>query len=211
MFEMIIANIAGFWIAFYLLLVLISLTWASRTDSFLIGSGVILVMWMVGEWVFQIPIFASIVANPLMLFVYLGLYIAIGTIYTLIWKLPDFLRKNKNQIQISYETWKDEITRDNDRIRKRELSQGIIPTEQEMQSIDVSYDKFLNSDSYKYSVKYNKDRVGSWVILWPVSIIWELSHRPFIWIWNKVYYGIGRVFERANHDMAKKILDEKNK
>jgi hypothetical protein len=72
---------------------------------------------------------------------------------------------------------------------------------------DTSFETFLNSTSYRFSVKNNKDRVASWVLLWPTSFAWELIHKPFIWLWDSVYYGLGKVFEKINHDQARKILE----
>lgn len=211
MIEMIMASAAGFWLGLYLLVTLGSVIWASETDSFLVGIGVILIAWAVGEWVFGIPILASIIANPFMLIVYAVLYIAVGSIYTRLWKLPNFVKKNSDRIQSDYASWKDTKTRRND-MDWRDKARGMIQGEvEEKEQVDVSFETFLNSSSYEYSVRNNKDRVASWVMLWPASITWELSHKPFIWAWEQVYYGLGRVFEKANHDMARKILEEKNK
>jgi hypothetical protein len=214
MIEMIFASMAGFWLGLYLLVALGSLIWASETDSFFVGISVLIVAWAVGEWVFGIPILASIIANPLMLIVYTVLYVAFGAIYTRMWKLPNFVKKNRDNIQTSYDRWKDLQSRQHD-MDWRERVRGVLPGEkkekEEKPTVDVSFETFLNSSSYTYSVRNNKDRVASWVLLWPASIIWELSHKPFIWVWEQVYYGLGRVFEKANHDMARKILEEKNK
>ncbi len=211
MFEMILASMAGFWLGLYLLIVFGSLIWASETDSFFMGVAVIAIMWAIGEWVFNLGILSSLIANPLLGIVYVFLYVAIGAVYTRLWKLPNFVKKNTDNIQRSYENWKDMLTKTN-HLDWREKTRGILPGEKEERPApDTSYDTFLNSSSYNYSVKNNKDRVASWVLLWPASIAWELSHKPFIWAWEHVYYGLGRVFEKANHDMARKILEEKNK
>lgn len=206
MFEMIIASAAGFWLGLYLLVAFGSLLWASNTDSFFMGLAVIAIAWAVGEFIFSIPILASLVANPFLGIVYIGLYGAFGALYTRMWKLPNFIKKNSNNIQSSYNHWKDIRSRQSDKAR------GMIQGEKEDNpQVDVSFETFLNSDSYKYSVRNNKDRVASWVLLWPTSLLWELSHKPFVWLWEQVYYGLGRVFEKANHDMARKVLEQNKK
>lgn len=213
MIEMIFASMAGFWLGLYLLIAFGSLIWASETDSFFFGLAAIAVMWAVGEWVFNIPFLAAIIANPLLVIVYGALYIAFGAIYARMWKLPNFIKKNSVAIQKSYDHWKDMRTRE-DRDWKRR-ARNLLPNEVEQDQVkpevDVSFETFLNSDSYNYSIRNNKDRVASWVLLWPAGIVWELSHKPFVWAWEQVYYGIGRILERANHDMARKVLEEKNK
>lgn len=211
MFEMILASMAGFWLGLFLLVTFGSLIWASESDSFFMGVGVLIVSWAIAEYIFDISILASIIANPFMLIIYLILFIAVGALYAAMWKLPNFVQKNSDRIQQDYDNWKDIQTREND-LNWRDKARGILPGEREEKApADVSYEAFLNSDRYKYSVRNNKDRVASWVLLWPAGVIWELAHKPFVWAWNKIYYGLGEIFERINKDAARKILEGRKK
>ena len=210
-FETFVISAMGVWFAAFMLLFFVSLVWASEKDSFLLGTSVILVGAAVGEFVFGLPIIASIVANPFMLVVYAAVYIAFGALYAGLWRLPNFVKKNSDNIQSSYITWKDRVTTNHDRSWRATIRDRVTGTEEQPEPVDVSFDTFLNSSSYGYSVRDNKDRVASWVLLWPASLTWELMHKPFIWLWNSVYFGLGEVFERINRDSARKVLEEKNK
>lgn len=202
MFEAMLISAGGLWLGLFGLIVLGSLIWASESDSFILGSAVILISAVIAQFVFTIPVWATIVANPFILILYLAFYTAIGAVYTAMWRLPNYIKKNADNIQIDYETW----TKNQDGWLRRAQKDGSKETQ-----IDISYEKFLDSSSYHYSVRDNKDRVASWVLLWPASLTWELMHKPFIWLWDSVYYGLGKVFEKINHDQAKKILENNSK
>lgn len=197
MFEAMLISAGGLWLGLFGLVVLSGILWASSADSFILGSAVIFISLVAAQFLFAIPVWAAITANPFMLLVYVLLYGAIGAVYTALWRLPNYVKKNANYIQNDYNSWKED--------RQKRNSKG------HNEVLDTSYDAFLNSAYYNYSVKNNKDRVASWVLLWPTSLTWELIHKPFVFIWDNVYYGLGKVFEKVNHDYAKKILENKDK
>lgn len=197
MFEAMLISAGGLWLGLFGLVVLASLIWASEIDSFILGSAVILISAAVAQYVFAIPVWATLIANPLMLILYIAVYVAIGSVYAAMWKLPNYVNKNANRIENDYGRWKENQTK---------TSWG-----KKDETADVSYDTFLDSPYYEYSVKNNKDRVASWVLLWPASLTWELMHKPFVWLWDSVYYGLGKVFEKINRDQAKKILEKNQK
>jgi hypothetical protein len=193
MFEAMLISAGGLWLGLFALVVLSGILWASSVDSFILGSAVVFVSLVVAQFLFAIPVWAAISANPFMLIVYIIFYGAVGAVYTALWRLPNYVKKNGDRIQSDYNTWK----RDQDGWNRKGHDE----------TRDVSFETFLNSTSYRFSVKNNKDRVASWVLLWPTSFVWELIHKPFVWLWDSVYYGLGKVFEKINHDQAKKILE----
>jgi len=202
MFEAMLISAGGLWLGLFGLVVLGSLIWASESDSFILGSAVILISAVVAQFVFTIPVWATIVANPFILILYIAFFAAIGAVYTAMWRLPNYIKKNADNIQRDYETW----TKEQEGWLRRAQKDGSTETK-----IDISYEKFLDSSSYHYSVRDNKDRVASWVLLWPASLTWELMHKPFIWLWDSVYCGLGKVFEKINRDQAKKVLENSSK
>jgi len=212
MIEMILASMAGMWLGLFLLVSFGTLIWISESESFLIGLSAIAIMWAIIEFGFGIPIFALVTSNILLLFVYVGLFIAVGSLWAAMWKLPKFLQKNSDRINSDYISWADLITRSHESSWKRTVRDKIAGEEETTEpKPDTSYDTFLESSHYRHSVKNNKDRVASWVLLWPASVAWELSHKPFIWVWDRVYYGIGHVLEGINKNAARKILQDRNK
>lgn len=211
MFELMLISAGGLWLGLFSLILFGSLVWASESDSFFLGTAVILIGAVIAQFVFSIPVWATIVANPLMLIVYLAVYVAAGALYAGMWRLPGYIRKHSDVIQRDYTSWKDTKTRDQERSWRNTIRDKVTGPEEDPKPVDVSFDTFLNSDHYRFSVRKNKDRVASWVLLWPAGVTWELMHKPFIWMWESVYYGLGDVFERINRDSARKILEEKNK
>jgi hypothetical protein len=194
LFEAMLISAGGLWLGLFGLLVLSGILWASSVDSFILGSAVIFVSLVVAQFLFAIPVWAALTANPFMMIVYVIFYGAIGSVYTALWRLPKYIKRNADHIQRDYDRWKEDQQKWN---RK-----------QHDEVRDTSFEAFLNSNDYRYSVKNNKDRVASWVLLWPTSLTWELIHQPFVFIWDNVYYGLGKVFEKINHDQAKKILEK---
>jgi hypothetical protein len=197
MFEMMLISAGGLWLGLFGLVVLSGILWASSVDSFVLGSAVILISAVVAQFVFAIPVWATIVANPFILIMYIAFYGAVGAIYTALWRLPNYIKKNGDRIQYDYDSWKQ--TQDGWNRKGHDETR------------DTSFEAFLNSTSYNYSVKNNKDRVASWVLLWPTSFMWELIHKPVVWLWDSVYFGLGKTFEKINHDQAKKILENNKK
>ena len=194
LFEAMLISAGGLWLGLFGLLVLSGILWASSVDSFILGTAVIFVSLVVAQFLFAIPVWAALTANPFMMIVYVVFYGAIGAVYTALWRLPKYIKRNADHIQHDYDSWKEDQEKWN-----RKLHDEVR---------DTSFQAFLNSNDYRYSVKNNKDRVASWVLLWPTSLTWELIHQPFVFIWDNVYYGLGKVFEKINHDQAKKILEK---
>lgn len=197
MFEAMLISAGGLWLGLFGLVVLAGILWANSVDSFILGCAVIFISLIVAQFWFAIPVWATIAANPFMILIYGLLYGAIGAVYTALWRLPNFIKKNSDNIQNDYKSWKQ------DRLSWNSKAHN--------ETKDTSFETFLNSDYYNYSVKQNKDRVASWVLLWPTSLTWELIHKPFVFLWDNVYYGLGKVFEKINHDQAKKILENSDK
>jgi hypothetical protein len=192
--ELALISAGGIWLGLFALLALALLIYSIEKDSSMLGSAVLIATFAIAEFGFNIPIWASIIANPFMIIFYLLVYIAIGSLYAAVWRLPAFLKKNSDRIQSDYNNWK-QTDRWGSTANKK----------------DISFDAFLNSNSYNYKIKDNKERAVSWVMLWPAGVLWELTHKPFRWVWNTTYYGLGSALERINRDTARKILEDKNK
>lgn len=205
MFEAIAISAAGVWLALYVLILLGTLFWASEVDSFLIGTSVLIVGFAVGQFALKLPLYAMLSANPLLAVAYVIVHIAVGALYTYMWRLPAYLRKNSGSIQAQYLNWQDVMT------REAKMGGRYASKDEPADKVDLSFEKFLDSDRYTFSVRRNKDRVASWVLLWPVDLVWEMIHNPFKWLWNAVYYGLGDVLERLNRDVARKILEDHKK
>lgn len=187
MFEAILISAGGVWFALFVLAALISLIVSIENDSFFLGTAALIIIAGIAQFVFGIAVLATIIANPLATLFFVVFYIALGAAYAGFWRLPDFVNS-----------------------RSEEIEKAFIYFSKHSKDKSVSHDEFLNSTEYeKFTVRYNKDAVASWVLLWPAGIIWELSHKPVRWIWNQVYYGLGESFEKLNRRAVSKVLNGK--
>jgi hypothetical protein len=205
MFEMMLISAGGVWLALFSILIFALLVLSSEKDSFVLGAAVMIVAAVTAQYLFKLPVWATITSISIpMLILYFVTFIAIGAVFAGLWKLPEFLQKNSGRIQNDYLNWKENQI-------KWSKSRNYPSKDEALTPLDLSYDTFLKSTAYNYKIRDNKDRVASWVLLWPFGLAWDLIHKPFVWLWNFVYYGFGDIFERINIGIARKILEEKNK
>ena len=189
MFEALLISAGGVWIALFALAVLAACIFSIENDDFMIGLVVIFLTFVILQFVFGYPILGTILSNPLVIVFYLAVYIAIGATYAAFWRMNVFLEENKESILSNYKYWKH----------------------QKENAENDSYEAFLDSSMYNFSVRKNKDVVASWVLLWPAGVLWELSHKPLIWVWNSVYFSLGKSLEKINKSKATEILNDGKK
>lgn len=150
--------------------------------------GVILLSFMgLLKFFFDIAIVAIILANPMLIVPIVAGYLLLGVAYAGIWRWPDYIRSKADRIQEAFVAYcKDS---------------NIKRTEE-------AFREFTDSYRYKnyFGVGSNKERVSMWIMLWPFAMIWELSHRPIIWVWNNVYNMIGTSFTKIGINTARRNI-----
>lgn len=165
----------------------------SEYDNFAFGTLTLLTGLSVMQWVFGVPVWATFVSNPLIIMLALAAYVLIGSLYTGVWKFPNFVIKNKLNIQLSFENW----------IKINFPSSSKEQYINHLESED-NFEQFLDSPSYPMSALKNKNRLASWVLMWPFALLWELSHKPAIWLWDIIYSNLGEVFQNVSKQTARK-------
>ena len=66
--------------------------------------------------------------------------------------------------------------------------------------------------SYEYrdfTASSNKASLANWVLAWPLSLTWELSRKPAIWVWETAYEVLGNLFTRIGRRVTSNILKDK--
>jgi len=166
MFET-LALLGGFW--FFLLIVIVFAAGALSCEYDSITGGIFTILLLIGGLqLLGYPIFSTIISSPFVIFLLLFGYIAAGAAYAIIYRYPTFLGKNKSNIEKAYNSWEHEGAKS----------------------------PFETSHHFReFSPGYNVDRITSWVMLWPWGMLWSLSHRPFIWVYDTVYVWIGKVLD----------------
>jgi hypothetical protein len=189
MFEAVLISASGVWLALFLLVAFIALAFSIEADSFFAGSVLLVIFAGIAQFIFDIAILSYIAANPLLTIFALIFYAAIGIAYAAFWRLPIFVDKNAEYIKNEYVIF-------------CKANEGH----------DTSFEAFTTSYRYRqFTVAYNKDAVASWVLLWPIGVLWELSHKPIRWLWSMLYSGIGSSLEKINTNAAAKIIQKTKK
>ncbi|SRR6056297_298992 len=155
---------------------------AAEMDSALMSVATFVIGLITLSWGFGVPIWATFTANPLMIVGAIIIYIAVGAAYTAVWKWPDFIRKNREIILREYNDWAHKN-----------------------QNGDNSFEAYLESSNYEYNAYQHKERLGTWVGMWPFSFVWDVSRRPAIWLWNVTYTSLGEAFQNIGKRTARKI------
>jgi hypothetical protein len=158
---------------------------ASESDSFIFTTATILSTFIALDLFFSVPVWATIVANPITIILFAFAYVAVGSAYTAIWRWPEFLRERREQIQSSYDSY---ISRHQDHTK----------------------DDFMASYDYRdFTASSNKSSLANWVMAWPLSLTWELARKPAIWVWETAYEVLGNLFTRVGRRVTSNILKDK--
>lgn len=169
----------------FIMIALIVGIFASESNSATFSTAVILSFFAVLELAFDVPIWAAIVANPLTIIALLLGYLVAGAAYTMIWRWPEYLRNKSEAIKSDYARYVRDTKRDN-------------------------VDEFMNDGFYNRHTAYRQSKyIANWVMSWPLSLIWELSRKPAIWLWKTVYALLSDYFERISKRTIKNVLKDK--
>ena len=128
-------------------------------------------------WLFDVNILSAVYHNPALLIGIVIGYLLIGAAYVVLWRWPDWLRKEMNNIQCAFESF----------CKMNKIDK----TEQ-------SFERFARSSDYthRYAPSSNAETITVWIMLWPFALFWELLHRPVTWVWNTSYELVGNSLER---------------
>jgi hypothetical protein len=183
MIETFLVTIGGVWVALFLLCILVLLLISIEYDSFVAGLFTIISGISIATFVFGIPVLSVVFLDPLLLVLGLLFYVTIGGAYAAFWRYPNYLKANKHKIKDYFNRWDSDHPND--------------------------YEGFLSSYYYsEYLPKNNKERIGSWILLWPVGLLWELSHKPFKRVWRNTYKLMANTLEKIGSSTTRKIINK---
>jgi hypothetical protein len=190
MFEL-FALVGGFWFFLFVIAIFACGIISAEHDNMFAGASTIIVLALGAQFLFGIPVFGSIIANPLLLVVGVVAYIGIGLAYAVLYRYSDYLTRKAVNIKMKWGDFQIAF--------KKEHGNAVTPTR----------DDFRNSYSYReFTPKYNADRIAAWVMMWPWAVFWDLSHKPLLWLYNNLYSLAGRSLDRVGARVSDKILDK---
>lgn len=116
------------------------------------------------QWWFQVPVWATALANPLLGVAALVAYVLIGLAYATMIRFPRWIRARETQIASAW----------NDYVRAN-------PT-------NYSHDDFRKSYRFRdFTASWNSHRISSWAVLWPWGVAWDIINRPIRWIYRNLH------------------------
>ena len=158
---------------------------ASEIDSALAAGVTFLIGLATLQFGFEISIMSILAVNPLFIILFIAGYAVLGTLFVYVWRFPEFIRENADDIRQEFNRWMNN----------------------QPEGSDATFVNFLDSSAYDYRASDNKAALALWVGMWPFSMTWELSRKPAIWIWNTIYDLCGNLFEKAGRRAAMKLYE----
>lgn len=181
---------SGVWLALFFIIFVACGTFTATIGNMFWSIVVLAAGAGVLQFLAGIAILPILIANPLLIVAVVGGYIAIGAAYTGMWRWPSYLRRHSGYIKSEFTRWSE--------AREKQLA-GKTKAE--------AFEIFLDSDFYAtWHPSRNKERLSTWVLMWPFAMGWELSHKPLIWIFETVYYTLGDMFVAIGKNTARKNI-----
>lgn len=161
---------------------------SAELDSAWLSTATFIIGIVVLNFGFGIQIISAMLASPIVAAAVVIGYIAIGALITSVWSWPDYIRQQGSEINDSYAKWasKQKTVDDN------------------------SFDAYLDSDEYEFNAGDHKERLATFVGMWPFKMIWDLSRRPAIWLFNTSWSGLGTLFQNIGKRTARNVHSKKN-
>lgn len=180
------------WLNLFVICVIFGGILASNFDTVVAGF-LFIVFTIIGLHAFDYPVVSHVDIGLggaiLMGFVYL----MIGSAYGVLYRYPRFLNSRRDSINSAYKTF---------------LSQDKV----DLTSHDTVQAQFISSYYYRtFTPKHNADRISNWVLMWPWALFWDLTHRPFIWLYKGVYKILESILNNISEAVVGRIIRDSNK
>lgn len=190
MMEAFLGAFSGVWLALFAIIFVASATFTATVGNIFWSFVVLLAGAGILEFLIGISILSVLVANPLLVIAVLAIYVGIGAAYTGLWRWPAHLRKHSGVIKLAFDQWRSS--------REKHLAD---------KTKEEAFELFLDSVNYEsWHPRRNKERLSTWVLMWPFAMGWELSHKPLIWIFETIYYTLGDMFVSIGKNTARKNI-----
>jgi hypothetical protein len=188
--EAFLGAFSGVWFALFVIIFAACGTFTASVGNMFWSLVVLAAGAGILEFLVGISVLSILIANPLLVIAVLAIYIGIGAAYTGLWRWPAYLRKHTNIIQIVFNRWRDDH-----------------PKQLAGKTKEEAFEAFLDSAHYaEFHPSRNKERLSTWVVMWPFAMGWELSHKPLIWIFETIYYTLGDMFVAIGKNTARRNI-----
>ena len=161
----------------------------SSTLGSFIGSLIIVgLLFSISEYMFGFISIVSvfIVSNPAVFIGFIFLYFIIGGLYVLLWRYGRFIRDDSELIKKDFD-------------------------EKKLKYDGYSVEDYLISRDYvqNYGPMNNKWRIFKWIMLWPLSVVGNITRRPVVAITTFIYNQIFNSLKNIAKRVGRKIINGK--
>lgn len=189
----------GFWFVAFMILFLVSGIVSTQYDNFFWGTLTLVTGLAIMQWVFGVPVWATLYANPLIMLVIASIYLFIGAVYAGFWKFRNYVISSEGKIKSEFSAW----VKNSPSCNSKEDFERLVNS-------DSMFDDYLDSPFYCMAPSKHINKLANWTLMWPFAVIWELSHKPAIWLWNTIYSQLGTLFFEISKSTARQMRS-KNK
>ena len=148
-------------------------------DGLAIGDFILTII--VCQFLLKIDIWSWFLSNYLLMLIYLGGYFIAGSI----WSIFKWYRFVKSEV--------------------RECKQLFIEKKKHAVDRDLHFpdtiESWIEDQNHRWpsDPKNNKDKIVRWIMAWPVSVTWAILEDLFVWIGNKLYNFIGKIYRSISN------------
>jgi hypothetical protein len=187
MFEF-LGLLGGFWFFCFVALVFALGIISAEFDSTFGGIVTMFMLLFGGQFLFDIPIWQTIVDKPILILFAIVVYISLGVIYTVAYRFSRWLNSRSVEIKSNWNSFSKLYERDH----KGEYPSG---------------DEFRNSLSYsKFKPSANADLITTWIMLWPWAVFWDLCNRPIRYAYRNTRATVARMLDRVGAETTESII-----
>lgn len=171
----------------FMVVVIISSIVCAEFESFFFSALVIGAAVVTAHFFFDIPVIQYVLENPMLMIPGLLGYLIVGSLYTILWRWPNWIENRQDSIQRSYNRYCIEYN---------------------LEKTSASLAEFIQSTEYKthYGPAQNKESISVWVMMWPFVLFWELLHKPITWLWEVTYKAISSSLVSVGNRTASKNI-----
>ena len=199
-----------FWVLCIEFFVLALVFWSNNNNKHYWGGFSLIVTLAILQFVAKIDIYTWVLNRWPDVLLYLGSHITLGTLWSM-FKWFRFVRSELKEYRESKTRFLMQCG-----CNKTVYSSGTIPPalrsrwDQEIKGENIS---FINKSAYKYppNVKDHKNMVVSWIVYWPVSVFYSMTHDLAAWFSTKTINLLKGIYNTMSNSIFREIIQDLEK
>lgn len=154
-------------------------TWVSYEESLFLAAITWVASLAILYWYFGITILSAV--GILGAGAVILAYVFLGGLFTAFVLWPRWLNRKKDEIKQAHTLWSKS---------------------------KVEPDFYKSQYYYPFSAAGNKEKLATWTMLWVFTLIWDATHKPLIWTYEKAYRSFAKLFDQSGKKIVSRILEK---